>query len=396
MKKIICLFIVISVLFSGCKDEEPTIQPQAQRTVIVYMAAENRLHYNAKKDLSEMQRSASSIPTGSQLIIFLDDCKTPAIYKLTRNGLSQVKQYNEDFICTRPEEMNKVLKEIYSRFPADSYGLIFWSHGSGWTPGTDIRTAYDPLSFGTDNGQNNPGIDRGEELSVTTLARILENYPQTDFIMFDCCLMQCIEVAYELKDVTRYIIGSPAETPANGAPYDKIMPYLFARPFTPEALIRTYHESYNTNPFGGVLLSAFNTAELPALAQLTSELFTPLCNEQHELDTQGLQHYYAWCGATGFAPEYFDINDVMQRHLDNKAYERWFAQFDKTVISRYASSQWLSALSEFYLMPVVKDPASFGGASIFIPNKKYTPQGWNEHFRNFRWYTDAGWGTTGW
>lgn len=396
MKTVIRLFIALSVILTGCKDHEPQVAPPPTRTVVVYMAAENRLQYNAQQDLAEMQRAKEDIPAGSQVVVFVDDCKSPRIYRLTSSGMTLVKEYEEDFISTSAEEMTRVLDDIYTRFRADSYGLVLWSHGSGWIPGTDLRNAFDTFSFGTDNGSNSSHIDAGTELSITTLAEVLGRFPRQEFILFDCCLMQCIEVAYELKDIARYVIGSPAEIPAAGAPYDKIMPHLFARSFTPESLIRTYHADYSGSYYGGVLLSAVVTSELPELARLTGELFTPLCNGRNELSTEDIQHYNAYCYVTGYAPEYFDMNGVMKRHLAESAYGRWYEQFDRAVVSRYASPRWITMLDGFYLTPEVKDLEAYGGVTIFVPQNKYERQKWNEHFHRFRWYTDAGWAATGW
>lgn len=402
MKKIFYLFVLLCVFLSGCHNDEPHItgarkpQPKSKRTIVVYMAAENRLQYNAQLDLTEMRNAKADIPEGSQVVIFVDDCETPRLYKLTNSGLKTIKQYDEDFICTRAEEMTGVLEDIYTSFPSESYGLILWSHGSGWVPGTKVRHVSDTFSFGTDNGKNSPYIDLGEELSITTLAEVLSHFPKQEFIMFDCCLMQCVEVAYELKDLAQYIIASPAEIPAMGAPYDKLLAHMFEQPFTPDNLIRAYYEDYIGNPFGGVLLSAVVTAELPELARLTSELFTPLCNERTELTTEGIQRYFACCANTDYAPEYFDINGAMKHHLDEMSYQRWYEQFNRTVISRMASRRWLSYLGSKDLVAEVNPLDLYGGLTLFIPNIKYDKKGWNEHFHAFRWYTDAGWANTGW
>ena len=53
--------------------------------------------------------------------------------------------------------------------------------------------------------------------------------PHLKFIMADCCNFMCLENLYELRDVCDYIIGSPAEIPAQGAPYYDIVPSLTSR-----------------------------------------------------------------------------------------------------------------------------------------------------------------------
>lgn len=51
-----------------------------------------------------------------------------------------------------------------------------------------------------------------------------------EYILFDDCYMSSIEVAYELKDVTKYLIGSTSEMMAYGMPYAAIGEYLLGNP----------------------------------------------------------------------------------------------------------------------------------------------------------------------
>ena len=37
---------------------------------------------------------------------------------------------------------------------------------------------------------------------------------ESEFILFDACLMSSIEVLYDLRDKAKYVIASPAELPA--------------------------------------------------------------------------------------------------------------------------------------------------------------------------------------
>ena len=52
-------------------------------------------------------------------------------------------------------------------------------------------------------------------MNITQMARAMKGLPKLDYIFADCCNMMCAEVAYELKDATRYLIGSPAEISRN-------------------------------------------------------------------------------------------------------------------------------------------------------------------------------------
>ena len=84
-----------------------------------------------------------------------------------------------------------------SLYKAESYGLIYWSHGEGWIP--------TPLPSTRWIGNDKTG--GGHYMNIEDLKLVLQNAPHFDFIMFDACFMQSVEVAYELRDCCDYYIG---------------------------------------------------------------------------------------------------------------------------------------------------------------------------------------------
>ncbi|MDE6498052.1 MAG: hypothetical protein K2L21_05275, partial [Muribaculaceae bacterium] len=111
--------------------------------------------------------------------------------------------------------MTQVFADMKELAPARSYGLVLWSHGTGW------------LQNGVkENGPlRSYGYDRGRCMNVTSLAVALEGQG-FDFVYFDCCFMAGVEVAYELRHATGKIVGSVTELPKSGMPYDLSLAYL--------------------------------------------------------------------------------------------------------------------------------------------------------------------------
>ena len=75
------------------------------------------------------------------------------------------------------------------------------------------------------------GQDKGNgdnRMNISEFVEILKSAPHFDFILFDACFMQAVEVAYELRDYTDYCIGSPTEIPGPGASYDAVVPAMFS------------------------------------------------------------------------------------------------------------------------------------------------------------------------
>lgn len=99
------------------------------------------------------------------------------------------------------EVLHSVIHDAITAFPAMEYGLILWSHGTGWLP----EGVFDTLKHGNRSKFRSFGFDSGKEMKITELA---ENLPvKFEFIIFDACLMSNIETLYELRNAANYIIA---------------------------------------------------------------------------------------------------------------------------------------------------------------------------------------------
>lgn len=395
------LYIIITyigLLLAGCHDtletpEDPTPQPraEAERTVIVYMVADHTPPLPAKQDTTEMVKGKDLIPEDVNFIIYLDDKGShPSIYELSaKNGMQLWKQYDEELCSTDPDVMLEALRQIEYYFPARHYGITFWSHATGWTPelsSTRRKTFGKDEDFGTTSSGK-------IEMEIPALRDVLAQLPKFDYIFFDACFMQCIEVAYELRNVTNYMVGSPAEIPGPGAPYNKIIEALCAG--NAKGIIDGYNSGYPLSPYPGVLLSSIDCAQLEALAKETGRLLTPFYMEKKEQLTTYFQSYcdkswqkYTYC---------FDMCTTMYNLLSEDDYAVWLELFDKAVPIRTlpSTNQWYAA-NCIQTYPTVKLPKCYGGVSMFVPISNYDSYGWNEDFKDTSWYTATGWSVTGW
>lgn len=412
MKRFFLYIIILygGLLLAGCRNETeppappptPTPQPraEAERTVIVYMAGDNSLgdasDYNAiPADTAEMVKGKGMIPEDVNFIIFMDDKQNkPAIYELAQeSGIKLWKQYEEELNTTNPEVMLGVLKEIEQYFPARHYGITLWSHASGWVP---ERLSAKRKTFGQDMRQ---GTASGKyEMEIPALRDVFAQLPKFDYIFFDACFMQCIEVAYELRNVADFMVGSPAEIPGPGAPYDKIMEALCKG--DAKGIVEGYDSGYpSTPPYTGVLLSCIDCSKLDELAEVTGQLLMPYYMGRTQAPVNNFQYYcydsikyrhlnkYTYC---------FDMRTTMRRLLsDDKEYDAWMEVFNQAVplYTLSSTNRWYAA---FCSPSVVSDPTCYGGVSMFVPLNEYNSYGWNEDFKNTSWYKAAGWEQTGW
>lgn len=392
-----CLLAAISVLLPGCTDtleppEEPDPVPRekVERTVIVYMVADNSISNQVENDTTEMVKAKHLIPSGVNVVVYLDDrTHRPAIYELSRKGgLRLWKQYAEELNSTDADVMYDVLHEIKHYFPANHYGLTLWSHGSGWIP---EKQSVRRKSFGED-WHRGTSASAKTEMEIPVLRDVLARLPKLDYIFFDACFMQSIEVAYELRHEANYIIGSPAEIPGPGAPYDVILRALCRSDV--KGIVDGYVDTYPTDDtYVGVLLSCIDCAQLSGLAEATGQLLKPFYMGGEELSSyNGFLPYctdywkYTYC---------YDMRTTMRRLLTDGDYNAWMEMFDLAVPFHSLSEthRWFSV---FCTNPVVSDPECYGGVSMFLPRSTYDFYGWNTDFQRTAWYAAMGWEETGW
>lgn len=401
------LSLCVMAMIASCHEKEVTkpVVPggEADVTVIVYMAAENSLsdyaassYYSA--DLNEMVRGAKHIPVGSRLVVYVDDKELPRIYTISaQEGLTLEKALVEHNSADAPN-FERNIRQIISDYPADKYALVMWSHGSGWIPQkTEQTNAQVPSkpnnTFGVDNnlglGTGDRGSNVGSEMNIADMRQALDNIGvHWQYIFFDACFMQCVEVAYELHHLTDYIIGSPAEIPGDGAPYDAIMPYMMnPTEYNIQSLIEVYFNSYIHQD--GSVLSAVRTSELDSMLNLTRQLLPDFYTESYNLDCSDIQPYCAYQYNSYWKPEYYDIGSVMNHMLNQGDYTEWFQQLERTVFIRRNTSRWLSIYENYYFRPITIDPDHLALMSIFVPNEKYDQNtNYNQDIQNTAWYKD--------
>lgn len=392
MKKHIPLFLLtlpVWLSFIACSNEPdvpPTPDPHQPDTVdhelIIYMEAQNSLWDYAYKDLDEIASAQAQIPSNSRITVFLDDYSRegkqqyPSIFCFTSKGRKELYKYDTQLESTDSATMVSVLQRIMKLSPARRYSLVLWSHGSGWVPAPQKAPT---RSFGSDNN--------GLETDIPVLRGVLENFPTFEYILFDACFMQSIEVAFELRHTAQWIIGSPAEIPAQGAPYDKALRSLCTANI--EGIVKDYHNAYQEPE--GAPLSAICTSRLDALARTTADVLPPIFTGRTEPFYIGIQRY---CGLLG-KTETFGMKSAMYHLLNDEAYARWVKVFDWAVPIQSPVNSWTTR-SDYDPPALLTDPEHYGGVSVFLPSSAYDNNGYNAFFQTYQWYEAAGWKGTGW
>lgn len=283
-KYIMCAVGILALagMLASCSDEPETAVPRAfendavsngktGRSVLVYMLADNSLGADGydRENLAEMIQAAQDGKLGNnRLVIYHDDRKAsaPMLKEVTPSGLKILKVYENSLLSTDRRRMQEAIDDFKKVAPAEHYGLIFWSHATGWPLANIANNA-------TDITPQWVGEDRGNYMDITDLSAALQG-AGFDYVYFDCCHMASVEALYELRHTADWFVASAAELPAEGMPYYRTLPYLMpAEPDLVAAAKATYDKYDNLTGVGRTsTMSVINASALDGLADATRRL----------------------------------------------------------------------------------------------------------------------------
>ena len=375
-----------------------------ERTVLVYLAGKNNLSESLQTNLEQMKAGSKRIGNNTLLVFVRRDIKgeQPWLARVSNGELTDSVSLDDMGISTsnmqacNPELMEQVLQYAFNYYPANEYGLVLGGHSTGWLIEQEPSTT---RAFGVDNGDGYTYSSRNRRwINVPTIARVLERVPHLKFIFADCCNFMCLETMYELRNVTDYIIGSPAEIPAEGAPYEQIMPALFEKNTFCTSAIDIYHRTQN----GEVPLSVVKTSAMDQLASATRYALDMVQEKigNGYADTQGLIHYGYSGSSIQFHQEYnlfYDAGDFFRSHLSESDYQQWKQALDEAVVEKRFAKQWRTCMMWRYTYSDFEmTEEKYHGVSMYIPQDPNTEYGKyyvrnNEDIKQLKWYQSVGW-----
>jgi hypothetical protein len=278
-------------------------------TVMVWMAGDNDLESFGDKDLAEMRRVGS---TGEMDVVVQFDAMRDD--RTRRYHVGQGGRADADVVAELGETNTgdpavavDFFRWAIERYPAERLLGVIWNHGSGIDE-TDVYSravsggdAARGRARGTLSGRRRRPLfartvaaavrDRAiayddtarDFLDNLELKRVLaEVKRQTgrvlDVLGFDACLMNMVEVAYQLKGTARIVVGSEEVEPGDGWPYDRVLGSLAAQPALSGAalaaqIVDHYIESYRS---GSITQSALDLSRLDEVAGTVDALAVAL------------------------------------------------------------------------------------------------------------------------
>lgn len=357
MKRLLALLLSALVLVA-CDDKNTYEEPVApQQTLLMYFpwsgndSGSTGLLSHFLTNIDDMVEAIRyNAPEGCRVLIYLVEHKVEtgiggATNTYFEGSLQELKARGgkvervpltsyRDPDMTEAEQIARLLKDVQAYAPAPRYAMTIGCHGMGWIPATATKAVsregaeHEYWEYeGVEQTRWFGGMTAEFQTEIPTLAEAIRRAGmKMEYILFDDCYMSSVEVAYELKDVTDYLIGSTSEIMAEGFPYTEIGALLLGE-VDYEGICESFYQYYmerNSYPCGTVAVTV--CSELEALAEVmkrinaaSEELTTSELNQVQVLD--------------GYTPcRFYDLGDYVNFYCKDAALRGEFErQLERTV-----------------------------------------------------------------
>lgn len=345
------------------------------QTVFMFFPWSNSLLSDFRRTVEDMQTVVAERSMKNECImVFMATSEREAVlFELKKqNGrcLTDTLRRYSDRPFTSRQWLTSLFSEVMTLAPASRYGMVVGCHGLAWVPIQGQRNARKRLGSQErideeDNLYKEERIDKeGEPYDLmhfevqgpVTTRFIGGTYPETqiettdladamadasfhtEYILFDACYMSSVEVAYELKDVTHYLIASPTEVISYGFPYITMGKHLLGTPNykgIADSFI-SFYSSYNL-PYGTVAVT--ECTQLDALAAIAQQINAAAAEQ---LVPNGVQIM------DGYSPTlFYDLGHLMSLKDAGTVLTAAFAeQLEKTVPYKGHTGQYFTTLKD--------------------------------------------------
>ena len=408
--RMLLIVAAFTAFFTSCV-ENNKIDSTFKRTVLVYIAADNNLSNVAQNNIYSMNSSIRNENDNANLLAFVDRLDNPPVLMYIHNGVRDTLVKYDELDSTDPSVLRNAIDYMVEHFQSESYGLVMWSHGTGWLPTAQLHfvapnmnyaqlrdgeTTYlsaadgirDPFSpnmvadtkaFAWENrAGNNPPYKCME------LDDMVEAIPDGlfDYIAFDACYMGCVEVIYALRHKADYIISSCFEVVNTGFPY-----HIVTRDLLNASLMkvcREFHTYYNSlsgwERMAGI--SLVKTDELDSLAHCFGRIMADFKDSVPNLDPKGVQYFDRFTNHV-----FYDLEDLVDKlGVGKENLMEFRLQMERCVPYKVSTA---------YIFPGDREQIKvdkYCGMSVYIPIGKYEESGLNSDYRATEWSIVSGYG----
>lgn len=394
MKRYASILILAALaMLISCEKFDPTPRPDCHSILFYVACNENGLSSSAKTCLDNLRAGYapeySDMSKAYLLYYHLDDTCAVLTRLYSKGDGGNVEEhlirYSDQTNSLDPDVIKQVLSDAQTLFPSTSRDLIISSHGTGFIP-AEVYSASPSGEFDilTKSGvrQNVLGPEKNVIIEITDFKKALgDNYFNT--LVFDCCLMAGVEVAYELKDHCDYMIAAPTEVMSAGITSSDLIEAMFnqdgAGAVTQACKIYMNDVRTDSRYSGNGTIVAVDCNELDALAEACKDIFDNYRTRIDTLSLSGIQKYYRYTDQRFL----FDLDDFVRQsavdtagNIVHEHYDVFASALGKAVIFKDTTPKFIG---------LTIDPDRYSGLSSYIPksgngkiNTFYKTLAWNK------------------
>ena len=345
------LFIVM--FLASCRDDYDLPSPAPERILIAYFGGDNNLSSETHHKTEALRQGWTAENNDRyRLFIYRDAAMAAPMLLEIKNRKGQavvdtVEIYGEENSASA-EVFARTVSEIHRKYPAKSYGLLFFSHASGWLPQGAL----------TNPALRSVGMDKNHEMELADFARAIPD-KTFEYIVFEACFMAGVEIACELRNKTDYILASSAEilSPGFTEIYPASLGFLLSGNLTAFAGQAFEYFNRQTGEMKSATFSIIKTDGVQTLAEFVAEH----CRLDTQLDVRMLQHFDRFQSYRLF----FDFEHYYSRLLDSEERHKTLQILvDKCVVWKKATPSFLPGSSGFMIN-------RHSGMTCYIPQETF-------------------------
>ncbi len=359
---------MLGILFvAGCTREwEITPTNQDKRTLLVYLAGDNDL----SNEVADKTRALLDgwNPALGQLLVFTDTHGgTPVLTRaVARDGqtMTDTPRVYSETNSASPRLLREVINDTRRLAPATSYGMILFSHATGWLPAGAFEN---PLAW-RPKATRSLFKDGTREMELMDFVDAIPD-GMFDFMVFDMCFMAGVEVAYALRGKTPLMVATATEilSPGFTPIYSSHLSLLYKSKADLTAFADAFFNYFDAleGVYRSAAVSVIRTAETEPLVRLIKDISPKLTPTEIE----NIQHF----DRKGKPRLFFDLGDYL--HATAKTDEQ-HRQVDDALARAVVFKKQTSRLINL-------DILKHSGLSIYIPQEGLSEL--NEAYKETSW-----------
>lgn len=347
------ILVVCLLLLVGCTpDSDEELRLPVRHTLLVYMAGDNNLSRETTQKIKAMAEGFHD--RSNHLLVYQDynhaaagEQASPVLLKLEATGansparIDTLERYASENSASAAV-FGRVMRQVAREYPAESHGLLLFSHGTGWLP------------QGTFDRPRSITADGKSEMEVRDFAAEIPD-GHFEYIVFEACLMAGVEVAYELRHKTRYLLVSSAEiiSPGFTPVYPEVIPYLFEATPNLVAFARRFHAHVEglQGLYRSSTLSVIATEGVEELARQV----VPVLHQPQQPAVEAVQEFNRKAALL-----YFDLGHYMELAATPEQLQQFRQALCKVIIYQAATPQFVGSPVKHHC-----------GLTVYLPQEKY-------------------------